>query len=366
MSIAPFVSLNTLANFVADFGAHQTIIAEGEPGIGKSSVLHTLKAKFPDHQVVYFDVPAMDVPDFGMFMPDREDGALKFYPNELFGLTGKDKGKPKVYMFDEIGKVAGPMHTMLNRVMLERMLGPYKLHPDSRIFCTTNLSTDGVGDKLQSHTVNRVTRVKIRKPSYTEWFDWAIASGKVHAAVIAWAKENSIVFSSYTDGMNDKDMSTKEREARAFIFNPSTPGVPFVSPRSLAACSVFVEKRGDYTEDEFIALLAGTVGMGAAVNMNAFFKVMDKMVSFDRIIADPTGVPVVDTGAIPLMQVLNAVNRMKTDHEMSQFLIFMERMDRKELTMVFFDKIMQAKPEIAGRNRQVIEWMAARDNAALI
>lgn len=362
----PFVSLASLASFVADFGAHQTIIAEGEPGIGKSSVLHTLRKQFPDHQVVYFDVPAMDVPDFGMFMPDREDGTLKFHPNELFGLTGKDKGKPKIYMFDEIGKVHGPMHTMLNRVMLERMLGPFKLHPDSRIFCTTNLSTDGVGDKLQSHTVNRVTRVKVRKPEFKEWFDWAVESGKVNPAVIAWAKENSMVFTSYTDDINDRDLSPKDKEVRQFIYNPSTPGVPFASPRSLTACSVFVDKRGEYSEDDFIALLSGTVGAGAAVNMNAFFKIMDKMVSFDRIIADPSGVPVVDTGSIPLMQVLNAVNRIKTDHEMSQFLIFMERMDRAELMMVFFDKIMKTKPEIAGRNRQVVEWMANRNNAALI
>jgi hypothetical protein len=365
----PFISLAAAAQFIVDCGADQTILFEGEPGIGKSSMLTLLADKFPDHQVVYFDVPAMDVPDFGMFMPNNEEGTLKFYPNELFGLTGKDKNKPKIYMFDEIGKVQGVMHTMLNRIMLERMLGPYKLHPDSRIFATSNLSTDGVGDRLQSHTVNRITRVKVRKPAFLEWFDWAVSSGKVHAALIAWAKENSWIEESYTDGkdMRDSSVTDKEREVRQMIFNPATPGMPFVSWRSLTACTTFVNNRDKYTHDDMLAALAGTVGMAAALSMMTFFKVMDKMVSFDRIVADPTGVPVVDTGAVPLMQVLNAINRVKTDHELTQFLIYLDRMDRSELSMVFFSKLMKSPNKtIGGRNRKVIEWMADPKNAALI
>lgn len=365
----PFVSLATATQLVIDSGADQTIIFEGEPGIGKSSMLDMLAKTFPEHQVVYFDVPAMDVPDFGMFMPDREDGALKFYPNELFGLTGKDKNKPKIYMFDEIGKVQGVMHTMLNRIMLNRMVGPYKLHPESRVFCTSNLSTDGVGDKLQSHTVNRITRAKVRKPMFNEWYDWAISSGKVHAALIAWAKENAWIEESYTDGkdMRDPAVTDKEREVRQMIFNPATPGMPFVSWRSLTACSTFVENRDKHSHDDMLAVLAGTVGLAAALSMMSFFKIMDKMVTFDRIVADPTGVPVVDTGTVPLMQVLNAINRVKTDHELTQFLIYLDRMDRAELSMVFFSKLMKSpKKDLGGRNRRVIEWMADPKNAALI
>lgn len=365
----PFVSLATAAQFVANSGKDQTIVFEGEPGIGKSSMLDVLAKQYPDHQVVYFDVPAMDVPDFGMFMPNAEDGSLKFFPNELFGLTGKDKNKPKIYMFDEIGKVTGPMHTMLNRIMLNRMVGPYKLHPESRVFCTSNLSTDRVGDKLQSHTVNRITRVKVRKARFVEWYDWAIASGMVHAALIAWAKENSWIEESYTDGkdMSDSKVSAKEKEVRQMIYNPATPGVPFVSWRSLTACSTFVEHRNEYSDDDFLAALAGTVGLAAGLSMRAFFKVMDKMPTFDRIVADPVNTPVVDSGSVPLMQVLNAVNRLKNDHELTQFMIYLDRMDRAELSMVFFDKLMKSpKKEIGGRNRRVIEWMANRDNAALI
>jgi hypothetical protein len=365
----PFISLNTAAQFVIDAGADQTLIFEGEPGIGKSSMLDMLAKQFPEHQVVYFDVPAMDVPDFGMFMPNNEEGSLKFYPNELFGLTGRDKNKPKIYMFDEIAKVQGPMHTMLNRIMLNRMVGPYKLHPESRIFCTSNLSTDGVGDKLQSHTVNRITRAKVRKPRFAEWYDWAISSGKVHAALIAWAKENAWIEESYTDGKDVRDpaVTEKEREVRQMIYNPSMPGQPFVSWRSLTACTPFVENREKYSHEDMLAVLAGTVGLAAALSMMSFFKVMDKMVSFDRIVADPTGVPVVDTGAVPLMQVLNAINRVKHDHELTQFLIYLDRMDRAELSMVFFSKLMKSpKKDLGGRNRRVIEWMADPKNAALI
>lgn len=367
MNAAPFVSLATAARMVADFAADQTLIFCGEPGIGKSSMLGLLSEQFPDHQVVYFDVPAMDVPDFGMYMPDREDGSLKFYPNELFGLTGKDKNKPKIYMFDEIAKVTGPMHTMLNRIMLERMVGPYKLHPESRVFCTSNLATDGVGDRLQSHTINRVTRINVRKALFDEWYDWAIASGKVDAAVIAWAKENAFIEGSYLDNKEVSDMSQKEREVRQFIFNPNTPGVPFVSWRSLTACSTFVANRDKYSHDDMVAALAGTVGLGAALSMMSFFQIMDNLVRFETIIADPHGAPVVDTGALPLIQVLNAISRMKTDHELSQFLIYLERMDRKELSMVFFERLMKSPKKVLGaRNRQIIEWMAKPENAALI
>jgi predicted AAA+ superfamily ATPase len=47
-------------------------LLQGEPGIGKSSLLKMLSVELPDHEVAYIDVPNMDLGDIAMPVIDHE------------------------------------------------------------------------------------------------------------------------------------------------------------------------------------------------------------------------------------------------------------------------------------------------------
>ena len=145
MSMYKSLSLQQTADLIAAIGDKQTVLASGEMGIGKSSILKMLKAmpKFKDHLFCYVDITTKDVGDFMVPKIRTIDGVevCSFIPNEEFGLHFK--GKKVVMMLDELGKAKGGVMNACLRLMQERSLGVYDL--DGVVFATTNLcvcSTD--------------------------------------------------------------------------------------------------------------------------------------------------------------------------------------------------------------------------------
>ena len=158
-------------------------LLEGEPGIGKSSLLESI-AKDMGYEYAYIDVPNMDLGDIAMPVIDHETKTTKYYPNARFKIH---EGKPLVIMLDEFTKGADPVKNMLHP-MLEKAnprLGDTPIPKENIVFLTGNLSTDGVGDSLKAHSRNRLVPVLIRKPDAEEWIEWAINKG-LEPEVIAW------------------------------------------------------------------------------------------------------------------------------------------------------------------------------------
>jgi len=152
------------------------------------------------------------------------------------------------------------------------------------------------------------------------------------------------------------------------IFNPSTPGIPFVSGRSLAQCAPAVRDRRDLTADELLADLAGTVGLPAARHMVSFFTTLGKLVHFEDIIADPDGVPCETTGVLASLQINMGVARIKTVNELEKFLRFVNRMGRDDLKALFF-KRAQKRDKLAAlmaHNNECRDWARTQQAEAMI
>jgi predicted AAA+ superfamily ATPase len=59
------VTLTQASNIILSTPMNRYFL-RGEPGIGKSSLLKSLSAKLPEHEVSYIDVPNMDLGDIAM------------------------------------------------------------------------------------------------------------------------------------------------------------------------------------------------------------------------------------------------------------------------------------------------------------
>ena len=160
------INLSEAENVIATVGTKLTVHLRGQPGIGKSTLLTTLAKRFPDHVPVYIDCADLDLGDLAMPAMNHEQKTTAFYPNERFAI--QCVWSSAVCSSDLITKASEPVKNMLLPVMLERRLGAVEFHPDSIVFSTGNLTTDGVGDNMKAHAKNRVTSMVVRNPNEEE------------------------------------------------------------------------------------------------------------------------------------------------------------------------------------------------------
>lgn len=352
MSVINFghsVSLSEFALGITTVGTNVTVIGQGEPGIGKSSVLKTMKAQLPSHEMAYIDCTLLDLGDFALPYTETHGDIkiTKFAPNARFKFH---TGKPVVIMLDEIGKAMKAVKNVLLTLMLEHRIGDQYLPDGSIVFGTTNLLSDGVGDMLEAHARNRVSLVTVRKPDADEWIEWAVGNG-VAPEIIAWVKQFPHAMQSYTDP------SQKENP---YIFNPTRAGMgAVVTPRSLEKASNIAKQRDKLGDALTISLLTGTIGESAARDMQAFFTVVDKLPTWDLIMAAPKLAKMPDDAVARCILVFSAIARVEKD-TLGKWMEYVQRMD-KEWQALFATSVMKSpsKQSFCVMNKEFKDWALA-------
>lgn len=288
---------------------------EGEPGIGKSSLMESIKAVLAGHEVSYVDMASLDLGDVAMPYIDKESGTTHYAANARFKLH---TGKPVVIMLDEFSKGAAPVQNMLHP-MLEKSkprLGDHFIDPQSIVFLTGNLSSDGVGDRIKAHTANRVVRIKVRKPEASEWLDWA-ANNDIDPIVMAFVHQYPHVMASYMDEGQDNN---------PYIFNPRKVQDAFASPRSLETASDILKVRDQVDADTTIACLTGAVGEACARDMQAYVEYQDQLPSWDSIISNPDTARIPDGAGACSVLVFGAIQRIDKQN-MAAFMQYISRFE---------------------------------------
>lgn len=321
-------------------------LLQGEPGIGKSSILKQIADDLGyDH--AYIDVPNLDLGDIAMPVIDHETKTTRYYPNARFKVH---EGKPVVIMLDEFTKGADPVKNMLHP-MLEKAnprLGDISLNDNNIVFLTGNLTTDGVGDSLKAHSRNRLVPVTIAKPTAEEWIEWGMNNG-IEAEVLAWANQYPHIFASYTDpAQNDNP----------YIYNPRKHQLAFVSPRSLATASNIVRARKELDADTVIAALTGAIGEAGARDMQAYIEFSDQLPTWEATIKDPAKTKIPQSPGACAIVVFGAISRV-TKETITPFMEYLERFDA-EWQAVFAINIAKtpSKQSIAFSCKAFADWVA--------
>ena len=340
------VALSDIPLLLTTVGKDITVVLKGEPGIGKSSALHTLEDVLGDaYDYIYVDCPVQDLSDIVMRIPNHGTKSLEAYVSSLFRF---DSPKPKVIMLDEFMKTNKLLQTLFTRLMLERSVGDKALPAGSIVFATSNHSSDGVGDAMLAHAGNRVMVVNVDKPRHVAWNLWASSRG-ISSVLRAWVAMNPKCLASYLDG---------EQDDNEFIFNPTRRGVmSFVSPRSLAKVDVVVKNHNKLGRSLTRAGLAGTCGVAFANAFEAYLMLEKELVSVRTIINDPLNTPIPEKPAALFMTMFNAVDTIETQDDLSSFMEFVNRIRSEEVQECFFTMALQGRiSRLASRNLQMKEW----------
>ena len=343
------VSITELRKLIPIIGKSITPVIVSEPGVGKTSLLKMMEEDLGDkYDYIYVDCPVKDMSDIGMVIPNHETRTLEYYVASLFKLSSH---KPKVICLDELMKAPKLLQVIFTRMMLERMVGDVPLPEGSIIFATSNNSSDGVGDSMLAHAGNRVCIMKMAKPTVKEWLLWA-TENSVHRSVRSFVSSTPSCMNSYLTG--DQDDNT-------YIFNPKKPQMSFVSPRSLAKCSVIVANKDALGENATMVALAGTIGISAAKQMSAFLSLESQLPDFKDIIKAPDSIDVPKDMASLLMVMFQAVDVVETQDELGKFMKFVKRVASDEVQAIFFTMVMRAKRtvRIARNNEEIKSWAVA-------
>ena len=332
------------ATSLVRYSGETTVLVQGHMGTGKSSMLKILAQDLPTHTACYFDCTTKDlgditIPNVVNLTDSLTDSFVRYVTNEELGAH---LGKPIILMIDEYGKANPAVKNALLRLMLERKIGSYTLHPASIVFATTNLGSEGVGDLLPAHARNRLTVVKMRKPTNVEWIEeFAINSGIDHT-MIAWVQDNPQLFATFED--------IKDPQDNKFIFHPADPSrVSFVTPRSLEKASNWLKIRDKLTDKVLMSALMGTIGNEAAANLNAFVRVADQLPSLDSIKKDPMGAVVPSSASAVCMVVYRTLSTIDKTW-MDAWMDYASRLDKEAQTMF----AMQVRRPTYGKQAEVV------------
>lgn len=331
VSTATRITLKELVTSVATVGHMRTIIARGEPGIGKSWTVRELSKRFPDHKVVIVDCARLlDQGDFwAMYLEDKASGG-KVARQALLDMFDFDPTQPMLILLDEIGKMNKAVMNVILTIIFDRRIGDRHLHPDSIVYATTNLTADGVGDFLPAHARSRAVVVEIGKPVAgfkpdgsvePDSFGAFMLSHDFDPSVVAFVARNPETCESYRDCPNDKDWSNP------YVFHPTRGAEAYVCGRSLHAVSDIVKQRDALGHRLTMNLIAGAAGESFARNFAAFLMVKDKLTSVPAIVADPKGASLPDSSdaVAHCVMVQQLVAHLSKD-TVEPFVTYMQRM----------------------------------------
>lgn len=340
------ISLADAASLVSAVGGRVTCLFSGEMGIGKSSMLNTLREQHPDHHTIYLEAQTLDVGDIQMPKFKNVDGhdVVAFVPNEALGIHST---KPVILMIDELGKASKAVMNALLRIMLERKLGALSLPEGSMVFATTNLGVEGLGDNIPAHARNRLCQMRIRKPTAMEWIEeYAIKAG-IHPVVIGAALEFPAMFESFE--------AVEDPNSNHYIFHPKQPRTAFVTPRSLEKASDILKATDALSDDVRIHALMGVVGEAAAMDILTLVKLDDALPRWEQVVIDPENAKLPKGGAASCMLIAKACQRIDKD-TFDKWMTYAERMS-KEAQALFARTVMRGdKRNLACTNKRFTVW----------
>ena len=314
------VSLTEAEETILAIGNMNAIHLVGEPGVGKTAMFERIVAK-TGYRGVYIDTPNTELGDIGIPMPDHTTKTTSLYPNEHWGFHIK---QPMVIFIDEFTKPSSmAVQNMLHPLLNERRIGGFNLHDDSIVVTAGNNNTDGVGDMLKAHSLNRLTILPVRKPTAEEWIEWGAGNG-VAAEALAWVKAYPHALASYRDAGQAEN---------PYIFNPKTPQKSFVSPRSLHRASNILTRRHLVSRNSLVAGLTGTIGEAAARDLIAYVEVADSLPTWEEVLNDPKGCKLPTSPAALNIMAYGAMQRIDRNN-IAKWFEYLKRTP-KELQSVF-------------------------------
>jgi hypothetical protein len=303
------------------------------PGMGKSAIVAKLAQDFG---LELIDLRLSQcAPEDLMGLPmrlgqGRETKAIfapfETFPTETTEIPANKNGW--ILFLDEMNSAAKSVQAAAYKLVLDRMVGQAKLHPEVFVVAAGNLTTDrAIVNPMSTAMQSRLIHMELAL-SHKDFMDHAVAA-RFDSRVLA--------FLEFRPGLLHK-------------FDPDHVDRTFPCPRTWEFVSKLIDGKPSNKINR--TLVAGAVGEGAAVEFATFLEVYASLPSYEGICADPKGVPVpTNPGTLYAVSLL-MVDRF-TRTSFPQAAIFIKRLP-PEHQVVYCRGIHRRDPEFQ-RNPDFVE-----------
>ena len=240
---------------------------QSSPGIGKSSIVRQIADAYHleliDHRL------STSSPEDLLGLPHFENGKAVFSPfRDIFPLTDSKPPQGKkgwILFFDEFNSAPRSVQAACYKIVLDRQVGQYTLHPDCCIVCAGNkLDDNAITVNLSTAMQSRLIHI-IMEPSLEQWLENVAIKEHYDERVTAYLK----MFPEHL-----------------MVFNPENVEHTFACPRTWEFVNKLIRNEPEI-DNSYLALLSGTITNEIAISFLSFCKIKDEMITFKDVIAHP-------------------------------------------------------------------------------
>ena len=295
---------------------------QSSPAMGKSAIMASIareyNLKMIDHRL------STSSPEDLTGLPHFKDGIASFAPFNTFPIEGTPipEGYQGWMLFlDEFNSGLKMVQAASYKLVLDKMVGQHKLHPNVVIVCAGNLESDRaivnpVGTAMQSRLVHLMMEL-----NFQEFMEDVAFPQHWDSRIIAFLSYKPSLLHDFRPDHNEKT---------------------FCSPRTWEFMNQLI--KGHEVKAEDAALYAGTITSGVAVDFINFVKVFESLPRIEAIVRDPSGTPLPSDSATRFATVSHLIERVKDDN-FTEVATFINRMSA-EFRVLFFRGLIIQKPEL--------------------
>lgn len=307
-------------------------MVRSSPGLGKSNIAAQI-AK--DSKLIMIDIRlSQTVPEDMMGLPVRgDDGKAHFMTFDMFPTKGTPipKGYNGWLIFcDEFNSASKSVEAAAYKLILDRMVGMEELHDNAFVMAAGNLETDrAIVRPLSSASKSRLVHLFL-EPSVDDFMDYAI-SQDFDSRVLAYLQYQS---------------------NKLHQFNPDSDDHTYPCPRTWEFTSKYLS--GKPNDEINLAVVAGIIGDGTAVEFHQFISEFDKLPNYFDILRSPETTHVPSEPSTRYALVMTLIDRFKSigklsdyeeDDAMERTITYMKRLS-PEFQIIYFNRIIKIRPEI--------------------
>lgn len=245
-------------------------ILHGSPGIGKSAVLAEIAKKFKlkviDIRLSTFTPEELN----GYLVPNIEEQRADYIAPSIFPIQGKDK-VPEGYdgwllLLDELPQALPAIQKAAFKLILDRMVGEFKLHNNVRTVAAGNKVSDGaMATKMNTALQSRMVHFVV-KSDPKSWIEYA-ANAAIDHRVVSFIRYRE-------DALNN--------------FKPDHSDLTYACERTWGTfVSDLIKNEAEVTLEKDLIVLSGAVGSGPALEFIGFCECYKDLPTMPEILKDP-------------------------------------------------------------------------------
>ena len=245
---------------------------KGSPGVGKSDLVRQIAKKY-NLYVIDFRLAQCDPTDLVGFPTLNADRTRAHYaPPITIPIAGDEipEGyKGWLLFFDEMTSAPRSVQAASYKVILDRMVGTYKIHPKVAMIAAGNLETDkAIVTATSTALQSRLIHINVDVDTNI-WLQWA-AKAEIDYRILGFIRF---------------------RPNLLMKFNPSHSEDTFPCPRTWDFLSRIIKNKVTIPLEE-LPLLAGTIGQGTGSEFHGFCQIFESLPTQHTILNYPDQVQI--------------------------------------------------------------------------